>query len=96
MIKVSVNPNSYRTILELYRAAAIAAGKKIDGRIRYDCCKIKCAQNIQDEIFRYYDYAGYTEADVSMAWVCYGPQVENELKDNEVVLEEGAVSYECT
>lgn len=78
------------SIPELYDLVAKTAGKNPD-KCKYDCTKIRCASNFADEIEEAYKIKFPTEYRMAfgMNWVCYGPKVDESLKNGVVEIEEG-------
>lgn len=86
IIKVT---GSNTTIGNFYDQIAIAQKLPITYDVRYDCRKVNVAKNIQENIFDYYKKLGTSASDMGMLWICYGPKVNEDLKQDEVELEEG-------
>lgn len=79
----------HTTIPNLYDNIAMKLGLPLADDVRYDCTKICVANNIQEEIFAYYEKMGKSKQDIAMMWLCYGPKAIDELEDDEVEVEEG-------
>jgi len=82
---------AYNGIVAFYDAIARRLGYNID-RVNYDCSKIDVSENIFNEIEQWYkDNKNSGPEQIGMIWVCYGPKVNSELTDYEVVIEEGFI-----
>lgn len=96
LVKIVSGPMS---ITDLYDIVAIKMGEDPDEVHGYDCTKINVAQNIFDDVYRWYQMN--VKGDISdikqkfgMEWLCYGPKVDDELPDNCVVIEDDFMSFE--
>lgn len=85
MSKVIVLDAVEESITELYDRVAVAMGNEVSDDLHYDCKKIEVSNDIADAIkSRYADVMSF-----SMAWLCIGPKVNEDLKDGEVLIYDG-------
>lgn len=85
MSKVIVIDVVEESITELYDRVAVAMGKEVSDDLNYDCKKIEVSKDIADAIERRYS----DTMSFSMAWLCFGPKVNEDLKNGEVLVDEG-------
>ena len=62
--------------------------------VRMDCTKICVANNILDEFISYYKNKKYSDQDIGYIILMNGPKVDEELKSDEVGIEDGFIVTE--
>lgn len=95
-MKIKLSDDKIKNIglAKFYENVAIESGYKLDGTEKFDCTKIEVAQNIQDEIFTYYETLGTGSLEIGMLWVCSGPKANVNFEDNEVEISDEFVVFE--
>ena len=77
---------AYCGITGFYDAIARRLGYNID-KVEYDCKDIDVSENIFEEIYQWYqDTQNVGQESMGMMWCCFGPKVNESLKDYEVVI----------
>ena len=85
MAKIIVLNVVEELITEFYDRVAIAMGIEITHDLHYDCRKIEVSKDIADAIESTYS----DRLSFSTAWLCYGPKVNEDLKDGELLIHDG-------
>jgi len=82
-----------QTLCNFYRTAAEMLGYEENEKTMYDCTRILVAVNVQDAIIASYKAAcpKVTTEQIIIHLAISGPKVAEDLKENEVVLQEGFV-----
>lgn len=83
-----------QTLCNFYRTVAEMLGYEENEKTLYDCTRILVADNVQDAIIASYKAAcsKVTTEQIITHLAIFGPKVAEDLKENEVVLQEGFVS----
>lgn len=82
-----------QTLCNFYRTAAEMLGYEENEKTMYDCTRILVAVNVQDAIIASYKAVcpKVTMEQIIIHLAISGPKVAEDLKENEVVLQEGFV-----
>ena len=84
MLKLN-KEDCYCSILGLYANIATASGIDEVTVMSYNCTKLEVSEDVFNSVKAYYqekeDVGPY---DFAMLWMCYGPKVNDKLRDYEV------------
>ena len=93
MLKLN-RDNCYCSILGLYANIATASGIDEVTVRSYDCTKLEISEDVYNSVRDYYQQEEKLEAyDFAMLWMCYGPKVNDKLKDYEVEVFDGFFNF---
>lgn len=76
-------------ICTLYDTIATKLGFDLES-VRYDCRKILVSKEVADYIEEFCIKHAIEES-FAMAWLAYGPKIDDTLKGTEIVIEEGFI-----
>jgi len=79
------------SLLDFYRNVAEISGVKITQKIQYDCKKIYVTKPVQDCIWEYYHEIGYTDNEIMIIFLHYGPKASLPGSEYEIQIEKGFV-----
>lgn len=84
---------SYCSIKQLYDVVAQALGYEDTENLHYDCRSINVAPNIADNVFAHMtEEEGIDAMERGMLWVCFGPKADENLKDDEVMVDDDFIT----
>ena len=93
MLKLN-RDNCYCSILGLYANIATASGIDDSTVTTYDCKELEVSEDVFNSVRDYYQQDEKLEAyDFAMLWMCYGPKVNDKLKDYEVEVFDGFFNF---
>lgn len=92
IIKLGIE-QSYCGIKQLYDIVAQALGYEDTENLHYDCAHINVAPNIAENVFAHMKEKEDLEAmERGMLWVCFGPKTDENLKDDEVMVDDDFIA----
>lgn len=82
-------------IFDLYKRAAMAIDYDITENTSFDCRKIRCTDNVKNEVFEYYrTEMGLNIESTGSLWILYGPKadiIDPKYSQYAIYLEKGAI-----
>ena len=92
IIKLGIE-QSYCSIKQLYDTVAQALGYEDTENLQYACSAINVAPNIADNVFAHMkEEEGIDVMERGMLCVCFGPKADENLKGDEVMVEDGFIT----
>ena len=93
MLKLN-KEDCYCSILGLYANIATSSGIDEVTVMSYNCTKLEVSEDVFNSVKAYYqEKEDVNPHDFAMLWMCYGPKVNDKLKDYEVEVFDGFFNF---